>query len=181
MRVVPFELGHLNWILNSWLMSGRSGFEFSASNKEDYYGYMEPYIKRVLALPETVCLVAEEPAKNPDDPEDENTYMGYVVASVFHNTDRPGFTTYIHYVYTKQSLRRFGLAKKLIELVTRDATRIRYTTIPNQWKWLYAKQHGWRYDKMYICNRLFGEKAWTQNQISQSAVEESPRPIPLQL
>lgn len=161
------EKGHTNFVLNTWLMSGRTGFEFSACEKSDYYGFMEPYIKMILGLPETVCLIAIEPATNKGE---EETFIGHVVAGIVENK------VYIHYIYVKQAYRRFGMTKKLLEPVLESSSKVFYTTIPNQWKWSYTKNKGWKYDRMYILNRLFGENAWTQNQLESKPVKERKSP-----
>lgn len=148
MKIVPYNgVEHANFILNSWMVSSKSGFESSESSGDDHYGFLEPYIKSILELPETWCRMAV-------DEEDQDNYIGYLVSTA-------GLArAYIHYIYVKQAYRKFGVAKALLEALQAETPKaeqtLYYTTLPNQWKWNYAKSRGWRYDPMWIRNRLYG-------------------------
>lgn len=103
----------LNFILNSWLKSYRnSGFAAPMINPV-YYKNHEPLLKDLLSS--NLITVACNPL-------DEGQIYGYVVFNYL-----PGDILVLHYIYTKHSFRRFGIAKQIMASIRKSDDAILYT------------------------------------------------------
>ena len=98
-----FEESDRNFILNSWLKSYRNSDASKKIPNDVYYHFHAKLIEKYIAESTVVMAV------NPDNPIQ---IFGYAVVNREDNT--------IHYVYTKHTYRKLGIAKRLIEVLLPD-------------------------------------------------------------
>jgi GNAT superfamily N-acetyltransferase len=95
----------IDFITNSWLESFRDGYFVSTVPNRVYYNQHHKIMEKLL--PRSVVLVA----CNEKDPDH---LYGWICAEVMDQH------LILHYVYVKDSLRRFGIAKKLIQYLMKN-------------------------------------------------------------
>lgn len=150
--IVPMELGvHMNFLLDGVLKSGRVGFSGKHSLTTDYYAWQEPYWKRVICHEETIAFVAEvtEGKKKNEDRQ----FAGFVIGGI-QGTDRRKKGV-LHYIYVKQSMRKFGIAKLLLDTLPKKVEY--YSTMPMGWAWRKSRELDWKYEPHGILAKVYGE------------------------
>lgn len=116
------------FISHSWLHS-YAGTGFKQSSSSVYWDHHPALVKRALARSrvDVACL-----------PDDEESILGWIVYQLPQFEE--GFST-VQYVYVKHPFRRFGIAKKLLEIIP-NQERVIYTqrtpvlesmSIPSSW------------------------------------------------
>jgi hypothetical protein len=90
------------FITSSWLRSNREGFFVRSVGNTVYYHQHHKILEQLL--PRSVVLVA----CNEDDPDQ---ILSWICAEVVDTA------LVIHYIYTKKPFRKFGLAKRLVNLL----------------------------------------------------------------
>lgn len=109
-----------SFIFSSWLKSYRNYNVVAGIPNTTYFDKQHRLISRLLEKPTTLAIIA-------CDPDDESTIYGYIIAEL----DTSGMV--LHWVYTKHSLRGFGVAKALVdEIATVQVDRTYYTTRTRQ-------------------------------------------------
>lgn len=90
------------FITSSWLRSYRDGYLVRAIPNTVYYYQHHKILEHLL--PRSIVLVA----CNEQDPDQ---ILGWICAEVIDTA------LVVHYVYTKQPFRKFGIAKRLVDLL----------------------------------------------------------------
>lgn len=95
----------IEFITNSWLQSFRDGYFVGSVPNRVYFNQHHKILEKLL--PRSICIVA----CNADDPDH---IYGWVCAEVVDQH------LILHYIYVKDSLRRFGIAKRMIQKLLKD-------------------------------------------------------------
>ncbi len=102
-KIRPGTLKDLPFIANSWLRSYRNNCRYLYGvPSEIYYREQHALIERLLTSKGIQVLVA-------CSPDDDEQIFSYCVAQAFDET------LCIHWIYSKQPLRKFGLISALIQ------------------------------------------------------------------
>ncbi len=107
MPALPIEIrrakrSDIPFITSSWLKSNRHGYMVRSVPNNIYYYNHHKILEELL--PRSVVLVA----CNAEDPDQ---ILGWMCAEVVDTA------MVIHYVYVKQSFRKFGIAKRIVNLM----------------------------------------------------------------
>jgi hypothetical protein len=89
----------INFILNSWLKSYRCHEDMTRMSNEDYYKYYKAHI---------VELLQKSGIKISCEQDDHNFIYGYICYDLLKDN------LIIHYIYTRYSHRKLGIANGLI-------------------------------------------------------------------
>lgn len=118
MRKVPLKLRapsneDLNFILNSWLKSFRNSSFGSPQCNAVYYKNQQLLIKALLSQNLITVACSEQ---------DDNHIYGYCVFNYL-----PGDILCIHYLYTKFSFRKMGIARRIVDSIQKVDMPVLYT------------------------------------------------------
>lgn len=102
----PLVQADSNFLYSSWIRSFRASSVNAGLPGREYHARQKRRIGVILGRPDTAVIVA-------CDPDDDEHIYGYVVFEMGE------VTAMLHYVYVKESFRRFGLGGVLIDLVKR--------------------------------------------------------------
>lgn len=104
-----------NFIYNSWLRSNRRARNAAQVPNDIYYTQHHKLVEDILARPTTRTYVITPTALGESD-----TICGYAVVEALPNAPA---VHVVHYVYVKETFRRLGLAKQLLQHAGIPATR----------------------------------------------------------
>jgi GNAT superfamily N-acetyltransferase len=120
----------IEFITSSWLRSFRDGYFVSTVPNRIYFNQHHKILEKLI--PRATCLIA----CNEMDPDH---IYGYVIAEVMDQH------LVVHYIYVKDSLRRFGVAKKLVQHLLRSLPVVQDRIITtHQTHKSKALLHGWK-------------------------------------
>ncbi len=117
------ESGDRNFILNSWLKSYRNSDMAKKISNDVYYHFHAKLIEEYLSQSTVVMAV------NPLNPIQ---IFGYAVVDREDNT--------IHYVYTKHTYRKLGVAKKLLDVLLPDLGKNPTRSTATNYGWRHYSQ-----------------------------------------
>ena len=100
-RVRPLESGDRAFVLNSWLKSNRDSFMVRRIPNTIYYEKHHSLVEHLLATANTLVIC---------DPDSPNVVYGYVCFDITGADE-----LVLHYAYIKQSFRRMGLMRALLD------------------------------------------------------------------
>lgn len=106
MTLRPPDLTDKNFIFNSWLKSYRSSDFAKDQCNAVYYDNYKIIVENILKRSKIVVAC---------NPQDYTQVYGYIVYE-----DLPADNLLVHFVYTKYTYRKFGVAKKLLVSIRRS-------------------------------------------------------------
>lgn len=106
----PASASDRPFIIDSWVSSYRTSHSAGMISMDSFHRVMWPEVERVLDLPGTLTVVAYETTA-PDSVAD---LYGFVCADFLDSIPL------VHYVYTKGSYRRAGIAAGLMKAINID-------------------------------------------------------------
>jgi GNAT superfamily N-acetyltransferase len=134
--------GDVDFLTNSWLESFRDGYFPSSVPNRVYYNQHHRILEKLM--PRAQILIA----CNAKDPEQ---IFGWVCAEQMDQH------LVIHYIYVKDTFRRFGIAKRLVKLLMRDLPvnqqRVLITHLTHKAKQLIK---GWKEWKLEPAQKRYG-------------------------
>lgn len=109
---VPFKVrtahaGDLNFILKTWMECTRDMTWGRDTVKPVYYPNQQKLIGSIAARPGCLAVVMV-------DALDEDQILGFCVAEPAHLTNTGKVPLIVHFIYTKQAFRHFGLAREML-------------------------------------------------------------------
>lgn len=114
-NIIPFDNWiHSRFVLNSWLKSFHKAIPNSFTPEENFNKNQEVLIQALLARGAQIKVYT--------DPTDKNHILGWLCYEVVNNI------SIIHFIYTKASCRRSGIAKELCKEAGVDLTQPLLTT-----------------------------------------------------
>ena len=143
-KIRPAKAEDLNFILNSWLKRYRDAIRARFVTDGVYYAYQHEAITKILQQPGLKAVVA-------CNPDDEDQIYGYLIAEDHHIV--PDLRL-LHWLYVKGPLRRFGIAKALLESVNDNSRKNVHYTHKTKLVEFLDKDNQWIYNPYYCWGLL---------------------------
>lgn len=108
-KIRPMKEEDSNYIVSSTVKNyWKSSYFAKPITKDIFFTFHHVVLKNILARPSTKCLLAV-------DEKDPSLIFGFVIAEFYSSPLDPREIRVLHYIYTKNSFRNFGIARALLE------------------------------------------------------------------